>query len=95
MLDAQGALSNTSFVAAKLDNIPKFGPEEVNVAHVIERQAHVETLLNNIATTVQQLSSTQALVTSRTTIDNDGGSEALKAAQSTMTELNRKFDEFT
>ena len=28
-------------------------------------------------------------------IDNDGGSEALKAAQSTMNELNRKFDEFT
>ena len=95
VLDAQGALSNTSFVAAKLDNIPKFGPEEVNVAYVIERQAHVEATLNNIATTVQQLSSTQALVTSRTTIDNDGGSEALKAAQSTMTELNRKFDEFT
>lgn len=61
VLHAQGALSNISFVAVKLDNLRKFDPEEVNVSHIVERQARVESAFNNIAFTVQQLSSAQTI----------------------------------
>jgi hypothetical protein len=36
--DMQGALYDVVFVAANLDVLPKFGPEEQNVALVFDRQ---------------------------------------------------------
>jgi hypothetical protein len=48
------------FAAVKLDNLPKVGPEEINVAYVVERQTRVESAINDIAATVQTLSSAQA-----------------------------------
>ena len=37
-LDTRNALSGIKFVAADLDALPKFGPEELNVAAVVDRQ---------------------------------------------------------
>jgi hypothetical protein len=52
-LDTQEALSSVTFAAVNLDNLPKYGPDEINVAHVVERQTRVESTLNDIDATMQ------------------------------------------
>lgn len=89
-LDAQGALENVMFAAVKLDNLPKFGPEEINVASVVERQARVESTMNDIKVTVQALSLAQEAAT----VDAAASSSS-NYVQSAMTELHRRFDEFS
>jgi len=39
----------------KLDNIPKYGPEEWNLAVVVERQLHAEATLKDMSSAIQQL----------------------------------------
>lgn len=53
LLDASNAISQVSFVAANLDILPKYGPEELNVAEVVERQVRVEQSIKEIST-IQQ-----------------------------------------
>lgn len=48
------------FVAAKLDALPIFGPEEFNVAAVVDRQVHTDAAIKDFSDTVQQLVATQA-----------------------------------
>ena len=52
-LDVQGHLQEALFVAVDLDRLPKYAPEELNVAAVVERQqkldATVEKLSNDVA----------------------------------------------
>ena len=97
-LDAQGALNSILFAAVKLDNVPKYGPEEPNIAYVVERQARVESTMNDIAATVQSLSTAQ-----RTAADLDGENTIqyntilntmLNPVQTLVTDLQRKFDDF-
>ena len=89
-LDAQGALKNAMFAAVKLANIPKFGPEEINVAFVVERQARVESAMNDIRVTVQALSSAQEAATG-----DVAASSASNHVQPAMTDLHHRFDEFS
>jgi hypothetical protein len=89
MLDVQGALNNVLFAAVRLDNLPKFGPEEINVAYVVERQARVESAINNVAATVQTLSSAQAAFGAVVDITTSS------PVQSMVTDLQHKFDAFS
>jgi hypothetical protein len=36
LLDLQGGFANCKFVAFNLDNLPKYDPEEINLAFVVE-----------------------------------------------------------
>jgi hypothetical protein len=53
IFDALEAPSGVTFAAVNLDNLPKYGPYEINVAHVVERQTRVESTLNDIAAKMQ------------------------------------------
>jgi hypothetical protein len=55
VLDTRGALRGTTFVAANLEILPKFGPEEINLAAIVERQARTDAAIENISTAVQRL----------------------------------------
>jgi hypothetical protein len=55
-----GVLSGVSFVAANLDSLPKFGPEELNLAAVVDRQVRTDSAIKDLSTTVQQLAATHA-----------------------------------
>jgi len=48
-------------VAANLDALLKFGPEEINVAAVVDRQVRVEASIKDISASVQHLASSQAV----------------------------------
>jgi len=56
-LDAQQALDTYLFVSSDITRIPKYGPEELNIGAVVERQLRVETVVDNLAAPVEQLSS--------------------------------------
>ena len=58
-LDLQGVYDKCKFVASNLDNLPKFGPEELNVAAVVDRQVRTEAAIQDISVKVHQLSATQ------------------------------------
>ena len=51
------ALGDYKFVAMKLDNLPKYGPEEINPAALVERQVRTEATVKDLAATVEQLCS--------------------------------------
>lgn len=57
VLDVQGAINNVIFVAANFDIMPKFGPEEINIASVVDRQIRVESALNDVSTSINELKS--------------------------------------
>jgi hypothetical protein len=46
-------------VASDLDNLPKFGPEEINIAAVVNRQARVDASVQDIACKVNELATNQ------------------------------------
>ena len=85
MLDTQAALNNTTFAAANLDNLPKYGPEEINVAQVVERQVRFESTLNDVAATVQSLSS------GKLAVEEEWTSNIALA----VSDLQRKLDGFS
>ena len=57
-LDQPGVLNGVYFVAANLDSLPKFGPEELNLAAMVDRQVRAEFAIKDLTTTIQQLAAT-------------------------------------
>jgi hypothetical protein len=82
-------LNRVTFVAAKLDALPKFGPEEPNVAAVVDRQVHTDATNKDLSDTVQQLVAMQASV-STAALD----SAAHHVIQSTVPDMQQKLDSF-
>lgn len=56
--DALQALDGYLFVASALDQLPKFGPEEINLGVVVDRQVKMDTAIQSLSASIQQLSST-------------------------------------
>ena len=47
------------FVASRFDQLPKYGPEELNLAAVVDKQVRMESAVDNVSTRVDQLSASQ------------------------------------
>ena len=58
LLDNQNVI-NVKFVAANLEVLPKFGPEEINVAAIVDRQVRVEATVDSLSAAVQLISANQ------------------------------------
>jgi len=84
LLDTSNVLSDHKFVAMKLDNLPKYGPEEINPAALVERQVRTEATVKDIAATVEQLYS-------RSTIDE---SASVRKLDSMLCDMQQKVDSF-
>jgi len=54
--DAVLALDEYFFTASKLDQLPTFGPEEVNLGVVVERQVKMDSAIQKLSVSIQQLS---------------------------------------
>lgn len=52
------------FVASDIKRLPKYGPEEVNIAVVVDRQIRMEASIHNLSTAVQQMASSAGSVQS-------------------------------
>jgi len=55
ILDLQSEFSRFKFVVYNLDNFPKFGPEEINIAAVVNQHARVEASVRDISSKVHEL----------------------------------------
>ena len=89
VLDTRDALRSTTFAAANLDLLPKFGPEEINLAAIVDRQARTDAIVENMATTVQQLAA--ACTSTETTSDNI----VHAAVRNSLADMHQKLDAFT
>lgn len=85
LLDDKNCLSSRVFVAANLDNIPKYGPEELNVASVVDRHAKLDMNVNQLTDDLHQLK--QSMLTS----DNCAGVQL--TVQSALADMQDKFDQ--
>ncbi len=89
ILDLNETLNRVTFVAVKLDSLPKFVPEELNVAAVVDRQVHTEAAVKDLSDTIQQLVASQA-VAGTATVD----SAAQHVIQSKVADMQQKLDSF-
>jgi len=64
-LDAQSELAGYLFVASNLGQVPKFGPEEMNIGAVVDRQVRMESAIQELTANVNRLTSTHAEPDSR------------------------------
>jgi len=55
--DGQSILDNYLFVSANLNQLPKYGPEELNIAAVVDRQVRIETSVDAVIARVDQMTS--------------------------------------
>lgn len=90
ILDLHGVFDGHKFVACNLDNLPKFGPEELNIAAVVDRQVRVEASIKDISSKVHQLASTQITAES---VATDGSAQLI--IQSMVTDMQHKLDAFS
>ena len=85
-LDLQGCFTNCKFVAYNLDNLPKFGPEELNLAAVVDRQLRTEATVTDMAVAIDNMKMTQ--VNSVTLADSDATSRQ-------VIELQQRLEAFS
>ena len=71
-------LANVSFVAAKLDRLPKYGPEELNLYALRDRQSSTDIIVTELKDKVQNLES----------------SKTIDMVQMKVNELNAMLDNF-
>ena len=79
--DMQQTLDSFIFMASELNKLPKFAPEEVNLAAVVDRQVHVVGTIQALSTSVQQLT-------------NTGGSLTTDVVQNMSRDVQEHLDNF-
>jgi hypothetical protein len=88
LLDTLKVLNNCTFVAANLDNLPKFGPEELNITVVVDRQVHVEATVKDMSVAISQLMSHR----DSGLVDAGEISKQVALIQTAMESMNQKID---
>ena len=58
-LDEKNCLSDVLFVAAKLDRLPKFGPEELNTCSIVNQQAKIGNVIEKLAADIDDIKKQQ------------------------------------
>jgi len=91
--DAKQELAGYVFMSADFDRIPKFGPEELNVAAVVDRQLHMEASLQSLAASVQQLSTSNSAQPQNTDIADLAVRSATEVVQQQLGDFNRALND--
>jgi hypothetical protein len=93
ILDSQNALNAVTFVSVNLDNMPKFGPEEFNLAAVVDRQVRNEAAIKDMSAAIEQLNAVQAGSSVHETVDLTSTCHEL--VKSMAADLQVKMDSFS
>lgn len=88
-LDEKDNLQSVQFVVANLDRIPKYGPEEVNMAYIVERHATLDANIGRLTTELTELK--QSIGTS---VAINGGSLIDQSFINLVSSLSDKFESF-
>ena len=54
-LDNQNNLGKVQFTASNFDKLAKYGPEEINLCAVVDKQVHLDTKVSEIARQISTL----------------------------------------
>ena len=92
LLDLKNELDSVTFVASNLDNLPKFGPEEFNLATVVDRQVRADAAIKDISAAIDHLTSTQAGSVVSPTFDSTG--QSVEMAKQLIVDVQQKMDSF-
>lgn len=84
--DTKEALAGYVFVAANLQALPKYGPEEINLGVVVDRQVQMEAAISSLSTSVQEMASSPPSV--------DSSTVAQQAMQSVAHDLQQQLGTF-
>jgi hypothetical protein len=60
-VDNEGLLGSVRFMVKNLDRLPKYGPEEINVCAVVDRQRVVDGQVGSLAVRIDELESAAGL----------------------------------
>jgi len=55
ILDNQNSLSKVQFAAVNIGRLPQYGPEEINLCAVVDKQVHLDTKVTEIASQISTL----------------------------------------
>jgi hypothetical protein len=91
-LDLKNELKDIVFVAANLDNLPKFGPEEFNLAAVVDRQVRTDAAVKDMSAAIEQLAAAQAGPTVATSIESSSLEYVM--VKSMIADMQQKMDAF-
>lgn len=80
-LDNQNNLGKVQFTASNFDKLPKYGPEEINLCAVVDKQVHLDTKVNEIASQMSTL--TTAIESVRVNIASVTGTATVVAGTNT------------
>jgi hypothetical protein len=87
VVDMKHALDGYVFVASDLQAMPKCGPEEINLAVVVDRQVRLDAAISNLSTTVQTMASSPASTDSPVVVQ--------QAVQSVARDLQQQLGAFS
>jgi hypothetical protein len=85
-LDNKNALARVKYCAAALDRLPKYGPEEINLCAVVDRQVHTDATVEAIKLKIDTMSVNSAT--------SDISTAAMQQTQQSIDLLNRQFHLF-
>ena len=86
-------LNTVTFVSVNLDNLPKFGPEEFNLAAVVDRQVRNEAAIKDMSAAIGQLNVVQADSSVHEAVDLTSTCHEL--VKSMAADLQVKMDSFS
>ena len=89
-VDTADLLKTVIFAAANLEIMPRYGPEEINIAAVVEGQTRVEATIKNMSNAITQLT-TNAHASANDPTDVN---LAITDVQSRMNNIQLKLDSF-
>ena len=92
LLDLKNELVGVIFVASNLDNLPKFGPEEFNLAAVVDRQVRADAAIKDMSAAIDHLTSTQAGSALSPAFDSTG--QSIETAKQLIADVQQKMDSF-
>ena len=80
MIDGKKLLNSIAFAAVNHDRVPRYGPEEINICAVMNRQSQADTKIEQLSQQVEHITQSGA-----------ENATAISANIKLMEELNAKF----
>jgi hypothetical protein len=90
-IDNKDLLSSVRFVAEKLDRIPKYGPEEINICAVVDRQRVADGQIMYLAGRMSELENTTSLSTNVSVV-NDTVMDSIRELDKKVSALSARIE---
>jgi hypothetical protein len=87
LLDNLNVLGSVQFAAVSINRLPKYGPNEINVCSVVDRQVHIDKELIELKSALHQAATSDSTLQLADTCD-----KVVEAAHSRLTAMSESFN---